>query len=53
MYFIIDAFSRMVTGMYVGLEGPSWVGVMMAIANAVSDKTAYCCEYGISITKEE
>lgn len=53
MYFVIDAFSRMVTGMYVGLEGPSWVGAMMAIANAASDKTAYCREYGINITAEE
>ena len=53
MYFVIDAFSRMVTGMYVGLEGPSWVGAMMAIANAASDKTAYCHEYGINITGEE
>ena len=53
MYFVIDAFSRMVTGMYVGLEGPSWVGAMMAIANAASDKTAYCREYGINITGEE
>lgn len=53
MYFVIDAFSRMVTGMYVGLEGPSWVGAMMAIANAASDKTTYCREYGINITGEE
>lgn len=53
MYFVIDVFSRMVTGMYIGLEGPSWVGAMMAIANAASDKVAYCKEYGISIAAEE
>lgn len=53
MYFVIGAFSRMVAGMYVGLEGSSWVGAMMAIANAASDKTAYCREYGINITEEE
>lgn len=53
MYFVIDVFSRMVTGMYIGLEGPSWVGAMMAIANAASDKVAYCQEYGISIAREE
>ena len=53
MYFILDAFSRMVTGMYVGLEGPSWIGAMMAIYNAASDKVAYCQEFGISITPEE
>lgn len=53
MYFVVDVFSRMVTGMYVGLEGPSWIGAMMAIANAASDKVAYCQEYGVSITEEE
>ena len=53
IYFIIDVFSRMVAGMYVGLEGPSWAGMMMAIANACSDKVKFCAEYGITITEEE
>ncbi|GHV40576.1 hypothetical protein FACS189490_05970 [Clostridia bacterium] len=53
IYFIIDVFSRMVTGMYVGLEGPSWAGAMMALANAMNDKVKYCAEYGIAITPEE
>ena len=53
LYFVLDVFSRMVTGMYVGLEGPSWAGMMMAIANAVSDKVKYCAEYGIEIAEEE
>jgi hypothetical protein len=53
IYFVIDVFSRMVTGMYVGLEGPSWTGAMMALANAASDKAAYCAEYGVSIATEE
>jgi len=53
LYFVVDMFSRMVTGMYVGLEGPSWVGMMMSIANAACDKVAYCAEYGIEITEEE
>lgn len=53
LYFVIDVFSRMVTGMYVGLEGPSWAGMMMAIANAVSDKVKYCAEYGVEIAEDE
>lgn len=53
LYFIIDAFSRMVAGVYVGLEGPSWAGAMMALANAASDKVGFCAEYGIDITEEE
>ncbi|MCL2342618.1 MAG: Mu transposase C-terminal domain-containing protein [Firmicutes bacterium] len=53
IYFVIDTFSRMIAGMYVGLEGPSWMGAMMALANAASDKVSYCAGYGITITEEE
>lgn len=35
VYGIIDVYSRLLTGMYVGLEGPSWVGAMMALDNMV------------------
>ena len=49
VYFIVDMFSRMVAGIYVGLEGPSWAGAMMALANAMSDKVKYCAEYGVEI----
>lgn len=53
MYFVVDSYSRMVTGMYVGLEGPSWAGAMMAFENAASDKVAYCASYGVEITEDE
>lgn len=53
IYVVIDVFSRMVVGLYVGLEGPSWFGAMMALANTASDKVSYCKQYGIDITKEE
>jgi len=49
MYFVIDAFSRMVTGMSIGLEGPSWAGAMSALANMATDKVKYCRKYGIEI----
>ncbi|MEA4961583.1 hypothetical protein [Lutispora sp.] len=52
IYAVIDVFSRMITGLYVGLEGPSWVGAMMALANAAMDKVNFCAEYGISISDE-
>lgn len=51
LYLVIDVFSRLVVGMYVGLEGPSWAGAMMAIANTAMDKVKYCAEYGIHIGK--
>jgi hypothetical protein len=53
IYFIVDVFSRMIAGMYVGLEGPSWAGSMMALSNAMSDKVKYCAEYGKTITEDE
>uniref|UniRef100_UPI001EF29BAA hypothetical protein n=1 Tax=Acidithiobacillus ferrooxidans TaxID=920 RepID=UPI001EF29BAA len=53
VYVVIDALSRMITGLYVGLEGPSWLGAMMALANAASDKKAFCRKYGISISDED
>ncbi|MBF5096020.1 transposase [Azospirillum sp. INR13] len=49
LYVVIDVFSRMITGLYIGFEGPSWVGAMMAIANAATDKGTYCRSFGIEI----
>lgn len=53
VYAIIDVFSRLVTGVYVGLEGPSWMGAMMALDNMVTDKVEFCRSYGIEITEEQ
>ncbi|MDP4092953.1 MAG: DDE-type integrase/transposase/recombinase [Bacillota bacterium] len=53
IYAVIDVFSRMVAGIYVGLEGPSWIGAMMAMANAFTEKVSFCREYGIEIKNED
>lgn len=53
VYAIIDVFSRLVTGIYVGLEGPSWVGAMMALDNMIADKVEYCKQCGIDIKEEQ
>jgi sulfur relay (sulfurtransferase) DsrC/TusE family protein len=53
VYICMDIFSRYITGLYVGLEGPSWNGAMMAIANSTMDKVEFCREYGIEITEEQ
>jgi hypothetical protein len=53
IYFVIDTFSRMVAGIYVGLEGPSWTGAMMALANAATDKVVYCQSNGVEITESQ
>ncbi|EES49792.1 Mu transposase C-terminal domain-containing protein [Clostridium botulinum] len=53
VYAIIDVYSRLITGIYVGLEGPSWLGAMMALDNMVADKVEFCKKYGIDITEEQ
>ncbi|NMM62207.1 transposase [Clostridium sp. P21] len=53
VYAIIDVFSRLVTGIYAGLEGPSWMGAMMALDNMISDKVEFCKSYGININEEQ
>lgn len=53
IYSVMDVYSRMIVGLYIGLEGPSWAGAMMALANAASDKVNYCREFGIDIEKNE
>ena len=53
VYAIIDVYSRLITGIYVGLEGPSWMGAMMALDNMVADKVEFCKQYGIEITEEQ
>lgn len=53
VYLVIDVFSRMIAGVYVGLEGPSWLGMMMALMNAATNKVKYCAEYGIEIAPEQ
>jgi putative transposase len=53
IYFVIDVFSRLIVGVAVLLEGPSWFGAMLALDNVVEDKVAYCAEFGITIQPEE
>src|SRR5699024_1630081 len=53
IYGIIDVYSRMVTGIYVGLEGPSWIGAMMALDNMMTDKVEYCQQFNINIDESQ
>ncbi|MHB0861194.1 Mu transposase C-terminal domain-containing protein [Paenibacillus sp. SEL3] len=53
IYIVSDSFSSLIAGIYVGLEGPSWVGAMLALENAASDKAEYCRRFGIELTEGE
>ncbi|WP_342574414.1 DNA-binding protein [Solibacillus sp. FSL K6-1781] len=53
LYLVMDVFSRMVVGMHIGLEGPSWKGASMALTNVITDKKQYCAQYDIEINEED
>lgn len=53
VYGVIDVYSRLLTGIYVGLEGPSWVGAMMTLDNMVTNKVEFCKQYNIEIDESQ
>ena len=53
VYGVIDVYSRLITGIYVGLEGPSWIGAMMALDNMVTNKLEFCKQYDITIDESQ
>ncbi|RQI34183.1 transposase [Pseudomonas aeruginosa] len=53
LYIVVDAYSRMIVGVHVGLEGPSWDGARHALYNAFTSKVEYCKRYGIEISEKE
>ena len=53
VYLVVDVWSRMIVGFYVGLEGPSYEGASYAIFNACQDKVEFCERYGVTIKEQD
>jgi len=52
IYLVVDVWSRLIVGMSVSLEGPSWVGAMLALDNMAAKKVEFCREYGYEIAEQ-
>lgn len=53
LYLVVDQFSRLIVGFYLGLEPPCWVGAMLALWSCNLDKVELCRQHGIDITSDE
>ncbi len=53
IYEVIDVFSRMVVGLYIGIENASYLTAADALANAMTDKVSFCKLYGVNITSKQ
>lgn len=51
VYLAIDIATRLIAGVYVGLEGTS-DSVLACLSNAAMDKVEYCRKFGVEITPE-
>lgn len=48
IYTMVDAYSRLITGVYVGLEGGQYA-LRLLLQNTVADKVAFCQKHGVEI----
>lgn len=46
IYVVQDTFSRMITGVHIGMGPASWPQAMLALANCGADKQRYSQQYG-------
>jgi putative transposase len=53
IYLVLDVYSHLIVGFCVTLEGPSWPGGRLALANAFANKVEFCARYGIVIAEFE
>ena len=53
LYIVIDVFSRMIAGFYIGFDNPSYVVAMQAFINACVDKTEICHSLGLNISVDD
>ena len=52
-YVVIDVWSRLIVGLYIGLEQASWATAMMAIHNVTLNKVEFCRQFDIQIDADE
>lgn len=53
VYFVVDVYTRMIVGLSVTWERPSWNAAMGALVSAFMNKVDYCRQFGIEIDPED
>ena len=52
IYTMVDAYSRLITGVYVGLEGGQYA-LRLLLQNTFTDKVSFCHQHGIDIDPQD
>ena len=53
LYIVIDVYSTMITGFYLGFDGPNWSGAAQALVNACTDKVEFAAKFGVNLEEND
>jgi hypothetical protein len=53
IYVVVDSYSRLIVGFYIGLENPSYITAMIALTIAMTDKEELFKTLPIAYTKDD
>lgn len=53
VYLVMDVWSRMIVGVLVTLDPPSFEGVALVLENIVTPKQEFCARYGLQIDQHQ
>ncbi|MFM0100709.1 hypothetical protein PQQ87_34285 [Paraburkholderia nemoris] len=53
IYFIIDLYSAMIVGLYIGMRPPSRAAAALALESMVMSKAAFCAQFGFIIKDDD
>ena len=52
IYTMVDAYSRLITGVYVGIEGGQYA-LRLLLQNTFADKVSFCRQHGLEIDPQD
>lgn len=52
VYSVVDQASRMIVGLGIGVQSPSWASASEALYNAFTSKIRFCDNYGIEVLEK-
>ena len=53
LYIVIDVYTTVIAGMYLGFHGPDWTGASEALLNAFENKKEYAAKYGVVLSDDD
>jgi putative transposase len=53
LYLVIDVYTTVIVGMYIGFHGPDWTGASEALLNAFENKKEFATKFGVVLSDDD